>query len=402
MGRINAYKYDIGNIINGLEILEKTKVRIKNKRDTNIGCSNKKAYRVRCVIDGYEYEASENSIDSLHGCPVCSGNIVVTGVNDVATTHHNLVQFFKNKEDAYTHSYGSCRMAFFICPNCGNERKIKINNFIKKPFWCNKCSDKLSFPNKFIYGLLSGLNVEFETEKSFSWLTGKRYDIYLPQYNLIIENHGSQHYEEKINAFGRGNNRTLSKEIENDKLKMNTALSNGISNYIVLDCRRSNPDLIRNSIMKSELPEILNFKECEVDWDKCLEFALSNVSKNACDLWNSGMKNVKEIMKELHVGAPYTISRYLKFWASLGMCDYDPRREKIKSDTQKEKAVYVYSQDGLFLKEYKSVAECSRRSIDDFNVEFDKKRISGVATGKEKNHNGYIFSYIKHELAMAS
>ena len=79
----------------------------------------------------------------------------------------------------------------------------------------------------------------------------KKYDIYIPLYNLIVEVHGRQHYEE-VDFF---KNRTLAEEQANDRLKQQYALDNGF-NYMVVDYREHIPKLTLNRFIK-QLEEFL-------------------------------------------------------------------------------------------------------------------------------------------------
>ena len=89
----------------------------------------------------------------------------------------------------------------------------------------------------------------------------KRYDIYIPSINCIIENHGIQHYNKGFEFIG---GRTLEEEQENDKYKKCVANKNGVENYIIIDCRKSTKEWVEQSVMQSYLPILLNFNLYEV------------------------------------------------------------------------------------------------------------------------------------------
>jgi hypothetical protein len=168
----------------------------------------------------------------------------------------------------------------------------------------------------------NGNVIEFTPEKKFVWsinfqhenkmLSGKKiYDIFIDTHNIIIENHGDYHY---VNGFTRIESaRSLEEVQENDLIKHNLAISNGIEeqNYVVLDCYKSEMQYIKNSIMSSNLPTLLNFTEDDIDWQKCDEFATSSRIYEACCHWNNGLQSYREIaslMKMHHE----TIKRYIK------------------------------------------------------------------------------------------
>ena len=72
------------------------------------------------------------------------------------------------------------------------------------------------------------LDVEFECEKKFEDLKFKshlRYDFFLPEYGLVIEYHGEQHYERQTGHNGRW---SLEEIQERDRLKEQYAKAKGL------------------------------------------------------------------------------------------------------------------------------------------------------------------------------
>ena len=55
----------------------------------------------------------------------------------------------------------------------------------------------------------------------------KFFDFYLPEYNLLIERDGEQHYIDRGNFFARGDKNYLKKQQDNDRYKTNLAKNNG-------------------------------------------------------------------------------------------------------------------------------------------------------------------------------
>ena len=54
----------------------------------------------------------------------------------------------------------------------------------------------------------------------------KRYDFFLPEYNLLIERDGEQHYRD-VDLFSGGDKNYLNKQKKNDKLKTKLAKKEG-------------------------------------------------------------------------------------------------------------------------------------------------------------------------------
>lgn len=285
---------------------------------------NKKGYWFKC-LDYSEHESEQKSINSFVGK---LGSITCNQCHMIAVTHPHLIKYFVNQDDPYKYSAGSNRKIPMKCPDCGFEKPITITNYFNQGFGCRRCGDGVSFPQKFLFNLLEQANKEFITElsiKTFEWCNKYRYDFYINEINGIVETHGIFHYEEN-----NGNWTKLKETQENDKSKEELAKYNNIKNYIVIDCRKSELGWIKNSIMQSELPKLLNFKEENIDWLKCYEYACKNLVKSACDLWNNGMDNVSKIARELKMGRK-AIRTYLKQGVELGWCDYDP---EIASEKQ--------------------------------------------------------------------
>jgi ribosomal protein S27E len=248
----------------------------------------------------------------------------------IAETHPHLVKYFVNEEEAYKYSAGSKKKVLIKCVDCGNERKIQINKLTSRKSLCFNCNNSIySYPEKFIFNFLYQLNIDFIHQLSkttFEWCNKYRYDFYIPSLNMIIETHGLQHYKDNFKI----SKRTLEEEQENDKLKEQLALQNKIEHYIVLDCRKSNLEWIKNIVMQSQLPKLLDFKEDNIDFLKCQEYSCSSLVKEICDLWNNGMTNVKQISDKLKIGR-HTVLDYLKQGVQLGWCDYDPKEEMKKN-----------------------------------------------------------------------
>lgn len=78
------------------------------------------------------------------GCPICSSKQVQQGINDLATTHPHLVQYFVNIEDTINYTYGSSKPVELKCPICGTVKKetVVIKNIAKGHFSCDneQCS----------------------------------------------------------------------------------------------------------------------------------------------------------------------------------------------------------------------------------------------------------------------
>jgi len=106
-------------------------------------------------------------------------------------------------------------------------------------------------------------------------------------------------------------------------------------------------EFIKNSVMQSELPRLLNFKEDDIDWSRCHENALSSMVKKVCDLWSRDVKNVTKIITELKISRPTAII-YLKLGVELGWCDYDPKESIRQSNSSRVVKVICLTTGEIF------------------------------------------------------
>lgn len=308
------YKYNINDIIEissgKIEILEQN---TNDKLD--------KIYKYKCLECGYIGCKKENDIINKIGCRLCDGKYLCVGYNDINTTNSKLTEWMLDKNDSYLYTQWSSKRIDWICPYCGNiiyDKRIDAIN--KNGLSCDLCGHKgNSFPERFINNILYKLDLKIKTQKTFEWNKRKRYDIYIKNYNMIIEIMGNQHYEESTMT-----KKNLKEEQENDQLKYDLAMQNGIDKYIVIDARQSDFEYIKKSIINSELNNLFDLSG--IDWDKCYENAQKNIIKEAWDLWNNN-KSVKEISVILDK-ARSTIVGYLKIGTKIGKCNYDAFEQK--------------------------------------------------------------------------
>jgi ribosomal protein S27E len=171
----------------------------------------------------------------------------------------DLYECLVNKSDG-NYSLKSNETVKVKCPNCNTIYNIKMFYYTDIGVKCPKCSKGISYPNKFMYCVLEQLGYDFETERTFDWSNGKKYDFYIEELNCIIEAHGKQHYEDCSWS-------TAEEQQQNDEYKYNLAINNGIKNYIALDCRISSCKFIKNSILTNKDFVKLFPNIYEINWD---------------------------------------------------------------------------------------------------------------------------------------
>lgn len=302
-----------------------------------------------------------------------------------------------SEEDAKKHTKGSDKFIIVKCPYCGNKKKQRPNDIYQTKSIACICGDGFSYPEKFMYSLLTQLNLKFEKEYSPNWIKPKRYDFYIPLLNLIVEMDGELGHGNKIH---NKSSLTIEKTLEIDNYKDLKAKEYGIE-VIRIDSKISEFEYIKNNILNSKLNKLFDLSS--IDWNKCEEFTLSNLCKLACDYKkNNPNLTTVEIVKIMKLSKS-SIWRYLKKGNELGWCKYDAKEELRKSGIksgnklgkEKSKMVEIFNEDRVSLGVFKSINELDRKSEELFNVKLNKSNISAVCTGKQKsNYKGYIFSFV--------
>lgn len=264
---------------------------------------------VRCRTCGLERWASPQVLlkNTGTGCPTCS----TTETSISLRKSHDL--FVKEVSEINPHidilsTYTKQTDDILVkCKLCGCEHYRNADKLLTRIYNCPVCSDKTSFPNKFMMSLLLTNEIEFESEKVFSWAENKRYDFYIPSTSTIIEMNGAQHYRDRKQP--NSNWGKSCKEIqENDMYKKEVALKNGIKNYVEIDASESHPDYISNSIRNSSISFILdNINIAEV-LQKCL---LQSKVMDVVYFYNKGIVSASKL-SELVGACDNTCRRYIK------------------------------------------------------------------------------------------
>ena len=410
------FKYRLGNIIKDdkRDITITDRKYIKNKNGYYL-----KYYKYRCNKCGFdcgehwsikdvkyqdELWIEENVLVRGIGCSCCGGcQIVVEHINSLVVTAPWMISYFQNGYDeAKKYTSRSRQYVYPICPDCERvkEKQISISNIYKNHSIGCSCGDGQSYPEKAMYNLLEQLEINFQTQltkTTFKWCSNYKYDFYFEYNNekYIIETHGIQHYEQT----NRKGARTLKEEQKNDKLKKELALKNGIKegNYIVIDCRKSELEWIKEHILESNLTKVVDLSK--IDWIKCHEFACSNLVKIACEYWCMGINNTEEIANIMKYNRA-TIIRWLSNGFEVNWCDYNGKDEMRKNGKNSgnrlreklSKQVEIFKNE-ISLGIFPSAKELERQSEKLFGTKLLQSGISYVCLGRLKHYKKYTFKY---------
>ena len=390
--RTSEFKVEIGEVFQ-----DKTRdiTIIDRKIEIDTSGIKRKYCKYKCNRDNYESWILEFSLLKGIGCACCSNRFTIKGVNDVATTHPYLTKYFVNIDDAYKYSYASGKKAWMKCPDCGAIKYIEISTLYRYGISCSKCSDKISYPNKFGFNLLEQLQIDFETEYNPEWIKPKRYDFYfeLNDKKYIIEMDGGFH--NKDNNLS-GQTKEESKVIDDEKDRL--ARLHGIE-VIRINCAYSNIETrfeyIKNSIIQNNKLNRL-FDLSEINWLEIDKYACSSLIKVACEYWKV-MPDATQIAKIMKIHRN-TILKYLKIGATkFNWCDYNPK--KIQNEAHSKvgklsgKKVEIFK-DEISLGIFPSCMELERQSEKLFGVKLGNSMIAQVCKDKRKQYKGFTFKYI--------
>lgn len=262
-------------------------------------------------------------------------------------------------------------------------------------FSCHECSDGISYPNKFMFNLLKQLKIDFKTEYSPYYLSGKRSDFYIPTMHLIIEmdgklghKDGMMHSKSKI---------TLEESIKTDEWKTKQHLSNNIRT-IRINAFESSLQYIKNNILNSDLNTIFDLSH--INWEKIDEYCTKTLIKEVCEYWktHNDINNEKLTTNDLAIvfnTSSGTIARYLCKGRKHKWCNYDPNKEikKCLEKGRQGKQVEIFK-EGKSLGVFKNCHELERKSEELFGIYLNYSNICAVCRGKRKSHKGFTFKYI--------
>lgn len=353
--------------------------------DKYINASTK--IRFQCK-HGHIWWAEPHNVERGSGCPYCSGYKVLVGFNDLWTTRPDIAMLLKDPENGYKYTKAAHSKVDFVCPDCGKVINLRINDVYNKGLVCTRCSDGLSYPNKFARSFLDQLPIENHIcEYHPNWALSYFYDNYFEYNNkkYILEMDGGFHYKD-VPSYKKS-----LKDIQAvDKIKTELANQNDIS-VIRIDCQKSDCDYIKENILSSILSELFDLSN--IDWGLCDKIAHKNILKQACDLYASGITNLRDVADMLNVHRA-TVLRYLKAGAKYGFCDYDAKKSYKNSlkSRQNVTSIVLVDNDLNILQEFNSIHDCQTKIKEWYGISLWRQKIPEVCKTHEPYH-GFNFRF---------
>lgn len=285
-------------------------MKVKNPKVKVIGTyvNARTAIEVQCE-KGHVWKANPYNLLRGTGCPdCCREGLFLRNSKPMWETHPNIARLLANLDDGWSYSHSSNKTADFKCPICGNIIPKVISQVSSVGhLHCPKCGDSASYPNKFMFSLLTQLNIDFISEYSPKWIGLKAYDFYFKINNkqFIIEMDGHFHKKDLKGSLDR--------IVESDFYKEQKAKEHNIE-LIRIDCSypkiNSRFDYIKENVMNSKLREILDLKK--VNFKKCNTYA-ENYSflKDVANIWNSGNHDIESITNYFGLSNNDKVNKYL-------------------------------------------------------------------------------------------
>lgn len=317
----------------------------------------------------------------------------------VGYLHPDKISLFKDQKEAFMFLPYSHKRTTFICPKCGTEKEMIIDNAIHRNFFCKICNDKISMPNKMIrdigfqlkeQGIIQDFDLEYIVPNSG---TLYRFDLHFIYKNIeyFIEAHGSQHKD--VRSFKHSGNITQ----ERDKLKIEFVASKEDAKLIVIWCDKDNFEYRKNNFVNG-------FKEIGIDLNKVIDWGrverslVSNLMIDICNYYKENSDVPLYKAEEIFKLTVPVITKYLNRGTKLGFCNYDTHKHKGKLSSKIIHApkVLVYKEQEL-LYIFSKQAEASRELSKIYNKVFNVGSISG-AIRKQIRYHGFIFRYINNPL----
>lgn len=282
--------------------------------------------KCRCKKCGYEWNSLPTVLYRYRNCPLCKNQVVVKGKNDIATTNPELIPYFNNIEDAYSHCTINTTRVDFKCPTCGNITNRVLRDTVIKGFHCSFCDKGVSLPNRVIRNLLKRLtDNNFEYEYSPEWAGKYSYDAYFEKNGraYIVEMDGGLHF--KMSATFQDKPDRLEKAQERDRLKDRLAQEHNIT-MIRIKCVPETLENIIKQIKESSLADIFDLENVNIRESFYYD---NTLLKEICDKYNlMKCKSAKNLSVELGMWVD-TVRSFLKCGAELGLCNYDVTKTRI-------------------------------------------------------------------------
>lgn len=182
-----------------------------------------------CKKHGSFWQIPRTHFLNGYGCKKCAG--IRVGINQTLSNDQFLAKAKESRIDfndfdfAKT-DYKTAKTKVIITCNKHGDFNVFPDTFLRKGVCCPSCSDSKGEVK--VKDFLKKLGLEFESEKAFNKCKKERvlrFDFYIPDYNLLIEYQGEQHYQP---VFIFGGEDSFKKTRLRDQIKRDFCQKTGI------------------------------------------------------------------------------------------------------------------------------------------------------------------------------
>lgn len=347
-----------------------------------------------------EHWILESGLLNGQSCTCCCSapKITVPTINSIYATNRWMVeQFGLDMEESKKFTSQSNKKIKVKCPYCGKVMYKNVNGIYNMQSIGCSCSDGQSYISKYVYFLLKQLNLEFQTEVKYGWnkyINPKNSKLSQASIDFVIYYKGREIPVEADGKLHRTDNHMSGQTKEQSEYIDRQRDENCLKYLGEETIRISDEGDIKENILNSKLAK--EFDLTAIDWLKCEKFALKNLVKESCLLWNNG-QSIKDISVIFGV-SDATIRNYLNKGSKIGICSYDSKEEakKIGSKNGKSlgKRIEMFDSSGNSLGVFESATELERQSLELFGIKLLQSGISLVFNGKRKQYKGFKFKCI--------
>lgn len=208
----------------------------------------KPTIKFKCLKCGLISELQLVYFLKTHKCPGCAYNakhFTTQGIQNRLPEGYTLLEEYKGTDIKMLIRHEECSFIW----------KTTVHNLLTG-CGCPKCSKKRSKGEQKITKWFSN-NINFKIEHKFDWSENRRYDFYLPDFNLVIEYMGVQHYK-TVDFFQK----TVEEQQIIDKWKKDQALLHSLQYFDISYIDYENiEDILAQRLSRKESRE--EFSEME-------------------------------------------------------------------------------------------------------------------------------------------
>jgi very-short-patch-repair endonuclease len=196
----------------------------------NIFKSSDKKFWFDCMECNHSFDSSLGNVVNNRWCPFCSGNKLcnekecIFCYNNSFASHEKSKYWSKKNTEKPQNVFKSSHVKFwFECHKFNHEPFESALNNIVKGQWCPFCKNKTEAK---LYEKLLSIYPSLQRQFKQEWCKNIQYlpfDFCIPEYKIIIELDGPQHFQQVSNWC------SPEEQFENDKFKEECANNNGYS-----------------------------------------------------------------------------------------------------------------------------------------------------------------------------